>query len=427
MNLLRLACAAAVLFALAACGNDEPTPATPEPPASQRIVFVGPQFDIWSVQEDGGNPERLTGASETGESRESGTSVSLRPQQAQSVRYTWPTWSPDGGSLALSRTPGSGAALASLVLLDADGSTEQQLHETRPGSVGLVANGAPHYALWAPDSRHLSFVAPRGPGQGLGLYSIEPENGEPYEVAANAPLYHVWSPEGTHILTHRREQLLLHDTGDHSTRDLDAASFRYRVPAFSPDGERIAYVVDEGGAGSLVTSRLDGSDRISLMSVLGVAAFGYAPNDGRLAVVMRPLSKPSYDELYLVNEDGTGVEEPLVRGALAAFYWSPDGSRIAYVTLNDGIAWHILDPDTGETRLLTRFIPTPDYLTHLQFFDQFAPSHLVWSADSTKLVFAGVLERTESPQVWIVDTVGDAPPRPVAEGRLAFWVPSATG
>ena len=424
---LRFVCAAAGLLALAACGNSEPTPATPEPHGSQRIVFVGPQFDIWSVQEDGGNPERLTGASETGESRESGTSISLRPQQAQSVRYTWPTWSPDSRFVALSRTPGSGPALASLMLLDTEDATERQLHETRPGSVGLVANGAPHYALWAPDSRHLSFVAPRGPGQGLGLYSIEPENGEPYEVAANAPLYHVWSPDGTYILTHRREQLLLHDTGDRSTRDLDADSFRYRVPAFSPDGERIAYVVDEGGAGSLVTSRLDGTDRVSLMSVLGVAAFGYAPSDGRLAVVKRPLSKPSYDELYVVNEDGTGVEEPLVRGALAAFYWSPDGSRIAYVTLDDGIAWHILVPATGETRPLTRFIPTPDYLTHLQFFDQFAPSHLVWSADSTKLVFAGVLDRTESPRVWLVDTTGNESPRPVAEGRLAFWAPPATG
>jgi len=414
-----------VLLALAACGSDEPAPDTPEPSDAQRIVFVGPRFDVWSVQSDGGNPQRLTGGTPE-ESRESGTSVSLRPQQAQSIRYTWPTWSPDGKLVALSRTPGlDGNALASLILLDAYGSMERQLHETQPGSVPLVANGAPHYALWAPDSRHLSFVTPRGPGQGLGLFAVRADGGEPYEVSANAPLYHVWSTDGKRVLVHRREQLLLHNTGDRSTRDLDADSFRYRVPAFSPDDERIAYVVDEGAVGSLVTSTLDGTDRVSLMSVLGVAAFGYAPDDGRLAVATRPLSEPSYDELYVVNEDGTGVEEPLVRGALAAFYWSPDGSRIAYVTLDDGIAWHILNPVTGETRLLTRFIPTPDYLTHLQFFDQFAPSHLVWSADSTELVFAGVLERTESPQVWIVDAVGDAPPRPVAEGRLAFWVPSA--
>ena len=424
--LLRTAFIAAALLVIAACGSDETAPDTPEPSGSQRIVFVGPRFDVWSVQSNGGNPERLTGVSDTGESRESGTSVSLRPQQAQSVRYTWPTWSPDGKLVALSRTPGlDGNALAGLILLDADGSTERQLHETRPGSVPLVANGAPHYALWAPTSQFLSFVAPRGPGQGLGLFAARPDDGEPYEVSASAPLYHVWSPDGRYILVHRREQLLLHDTHDRSTLDLDAGSFRYRVPAFSPDGERIAYVVDEGAIGSLVTSRRDGTDRVSLMNVLGVAAFGYAPDHGRLAVATRPLSEPSYEELYVVHNDGTGVEEPLVRGALAAFYWSPDGSRIAYVTLDDGIAWHILDPTNGETRLLTRFIPTPDYLTHLQFFDQFAPSHLVWSADSTKLVFAGVLERTESPQVWIVDAVGDAPPRPVAEGRLAFWIPSA--
>ncbi len=421
--LLRAAFIAAVLLALAACGSDEPAPGTPEPSGSQRIVFVDPRFDVWSVQSDGGNPERITGGG-SGESRESGTSVSLRPQQAQSVRYTWPTWSPDGRFVALSRTPGSGNALASLVLFDTEEGTQRRLHETRPGSVPLVAGGAPHYALWSPTSEFLSFVAPRGPGRGLGLFAVRADDSEPYEVSASAPLYHVWSPDGRYILVHRRGQLLLHDTQDRSTRDLDADSLRYRVPAFSPDGDRIAYVVEEGGIGRLVTSKLDGTDRVSLMDVPGEAAFAWSTAGGRIAVAVRTLSRPSYDSLYVVDEDGTGSDEPLVRGSMAAFYWSPDGSRLAYVAIGNLFEWRVADPATRETRLLTPFIPTPDFLTHLQFFDQFAPSHLVWSADSTKLVFAGVLERSESPQVWVVDAAGNEAPRPVAEARLAFWVPS---
>ena len=439
MNLLRLACLAAGLFALAACssaGKESVTPeptgsgpgasSAPEPSAPQRIVFVSPEFDVWTILDDGAGPEHVIGGGASdplpGPSG-SGSDVSFHPQQAHRIGYTWPTWSPDGRAVALSRLPGLGDAVASLVVLGHDSSGERQLHETQPGSVGLVAATAPHYALWAPDSQLISFVAPRGTGQGLGLFVVDPANGDPYEVVPNAPLYHVWSPDARYVLVHRREQLLLHDTRERSTRELDASSFRYRVPSFSPDGERIAYVVDEGDFGQLVTSDLDGAGRVTLTDFPGVAAFAYAPNDGRLAVVTRTLSNPSYDALYVLGEDGRGGDGPLVRGTFGGFYWSPDGSRLAYVTLGDSFEWHVADPATGETQRLTQFIPTPDFLTHVQFFDQFAPSHLVWSADSTKLVFAGVLGSNETPGVWVVDAVGGSPPRRIADGRLAFWVP----
>ncbi|MXY59127.1 MAG: hypothetical protein F4Y96_01215 [Chloroflexi bacterium] len=421
--LLRTAFIAPLLLAIAACGNDEPAPDTPEPSSTQRIVFVSPHFDVWTVEGGGGNPERFTSRSA---SAPSGTNIALRPQQTQSVRYTWPTWSPDGRLVALSRTPNlDGNALAGLILFDADGSTERQLHETQPGSVPLVANGAPHYALWAPDSRHLSYVAPRGPGQGLGLFAVRADGGEPYEVSANAPLYHVWSPDGRYILVHRREQLLLHDTHDRSTLDLDADSFRYRVPAFSPDGKRIAYVVDESGMGKLVTSNLDGTDRVTLMDISGEAAFAWSPAGDRIAVATKRSSRLFYAELRVVKNDGSDMPRLLAPGRTAAFFWSPDGELIARAAYDDALTWQVVDPSGGVGHL-TRFIPTPDFLTHIQFFDQFAPSHPIWSADSTKLVFAGAVERDVGPQVWIVDMVGNAPPRAVAEGRLAFWVPSAT-
>ena len=428
---LRLGLIACGLLAVAACAaDDSPPPAdgpvagsTPQSAGPQRIVLVGPRFDVWTVRENGEDSERFVGE---GVSDGPATFASIRGQQAETARYTWPAWSPDGERAALSRVPGLGEGdVAGLVMLDADGSGPRQVHKTFRGSVPLVAQGAPHYALWAPTSRALSFVAPREPGRGLGLFSVDSEGGGLYEISANAPLYHVWSPDGTLMLVHRRGQLLLHDTRDRSTRDLGADSLRYRVPAFSPDGERIAYVVEENGAGKLVTSKLDGSDRVALMDVPGEAAFAWSPAGGRIAVATRQPPEPFYDGLYVVEEDGAGPSDLLLRGAMAAFYWSPDGSRLAHVALaQDSLAWQIVDPATRETRLLTGFTPTPDFLTHLQFFDQFAPSHLVWSADSTELVFAGAIEGGEEHRVWVLDAAGNEDPRPLAEGRLAFWIPS---
>ena len=270
---LRLGLIAAGLLAVAACGDAAPD--TPEPPDAQRIVFVGPRFDVWTVRDDGEGLEHIAGE---GPSDSSVTLASSRTQRTEGARYTWPTWSPDGTRVALSRIPGLGEdSVAGLVVSDPSGGPERQLHQTRRGSLGFVARDAPHYAFWAPTSQFLSFVAPRAPGRGLGLFSVDPERGDPHQVAANAPLYHVWSPDGTLMLAHRREDLLLYDSADHSTRDLGARSLRYRAPAFSPDGERIAYVVDEGGTGKLVTSKVDGSDRVTVMDVPGEAAFAYSP------------------------------------------------------------------------------------------------------------------------------------------------------
>ncbi len=428
MSRLRFGLLTAGLLGVAGCLGADPSPVVPQPSGHQRIVFVGQRFDVGTVRSDGSGLEPFIGGGAGGSLA---TLASFRGQQAETVRYTWPVWSPDGERVALSRVPGLGEdSVAGLVVASADDSSaERQIHETRQGALSLIAPGAPHYAFWAPDSRLLSFVGPRAPGQGLGLFSADPDGGQPHEIAADAPLYHVWSPDGTLMLVHRRQQLLLYDSRDHSTRNLGADSFRYRAPAFSPDGERIAYVVDEGGTGKLVASRADRTDRVTLMEIPGEAAFAWSPAGGRIAVATRQLSRPLYSELYVVDEDGSRAPELLASGDTAAFYWSPDGSRLARVTYaDDGLAWHTVSP-AGETRFLTSFTPTTDFLTHLQFFDQFAPSHLVWSSDSTKLTFAGEIEGAaegrSASQVWVVDAVGGDAPRPAAAGRLAFWIPSS--
>ena len=99
MSPLRLGLIAAGLLAVAACGDGAPE--TPAPPDAQRIVFVGPRFDVWTVRDDGEDLEHIAGE---GASDSSVTLASSRTQRAEGARYTWPTWSPDG---RVSRSPAS--------------------------------------------------------------------------------------------------------------------------------------------------------------------------------------------------------------------------------------------------------------------------------------------------------------------------------
>ena len=77
-----------------------------------------------------------------------------------------------------------------------------------------------------------------------------------------------------------------------------------------------------------------------------------------------------------------------------AYFWSPDGSRLAYVALSKKagiLRWTVLNVVNGERWPLVDFIPSRDQLTIFQFFDQYAYSHSPWSPDSRSLVFAGKL------------------------------------
>lgn len=65
---------------------------------------------------------------------------------------------------------------------------------------------------------------------------------------------------------------------------------------------------------------------------------------------------------YTVNPDGTHVEQ-LFSAAQSEFpHWSPDGSQVSIFCCDDGMAAHIVDPDTGGFRELVP--PDPSLETH---------------------------------------------------------------
>lgn len=420
---LRLASLLAAALSLAAgCSllpSSTPTPtatAPEEPAALQRVVFVGPGFDVGTVLRDGSG-RRTIAAPGAG-----------RGGVRAPLGYTWPTWSPDGRQVAVSRIPGPERGdIASLVVLDADGSNERFVHVTNDGQVNFVADGAPHYTHWSPDGRRLSFVAPRADGTRLGLFETAVADADPYLVAENAPLYHTWSPDSSGILLHRREQLLVHSVAGRSTQAIGRNSGSYRVPAYSRRGAWMAYAADIGAGEQLIAWSLETGAERELWPLEGEVAFAWSPREDVLAATQRVDAFSAGTDGLVLIDAATGERRRIFDGSVLSFFWSPDGSRIAIASPGPGggsLEWLIVAVDPGTKTRLTPFVPASDYLTFLQFFDQYAPSHLVWSADSRYLVFAGTIPGDDSrSRAWVVDVTGAEEPRSVADGRLAFWVP----
>ena len=128
----------------------------------------------------------------------------------------------------------------------------------------------------------------------------------------------------------------------------------------------------------------------------------------------------------------------LIQENVIAYFWSPDGSRLAYVTPSSkegALRWAVLHAETGKRWHLVDFIPSNDQLTLFEFFDQYAYSHSPWSPDSRSLVFAGELADRAAPvsarsdlarqgsEIIVVDTDPNPLTQTIAEGILAFWSP----
>ena len=111
---------------------------------------------------------------------------------------------------------------------------------------------------------------------------------------------------------------------------------------------------------------------------------------------------------------------------------SPDSTRLAAVGVDTGaraLTWTVLTVDGKTKRALSSFVPSSDFGFQLPFFDQYAQSTSVWSADSKRLVYGADsgADRTngsgQGERVVVQDADGLSQAAPVANGGLAVWSP----
>jgi TolB protein len=245
-------------------------------------------------------------------------------------------------------------------------------------------------------------------------------------------IYFAWAAEGE-LVRHRldlqaRSLDIVELAGGGVSRSIHGTLAPFFAPSYSL-GRVVYALAGARGADPAVTV----GDRAIALHVAPDTrrvAFAPSPDGSRLAFAVRGPEGVTPDSAFgpvqvvdLATGSVTRVGFPTVWAK--AFYWSPDGRRLAYLSWLDTGAdpayqWRVFDVVTGIERGLAAFQPTPTFQTLTAFFDQFGQSHNVWSPDGRYLAYAAVDSGEE--HVWLLDTVGkDGDRRVVADGVAAAF------
>ena len=353
------------------------------------------------------------------------------------VSHTWPTWSPNGQMLAVSRMTVRGAdSISAEVYTITAGSQPTRLYQDPPGVIPLIADNTPHYLYWSPDSKHLTFLA--NGAQNLDLYVSSVDAPEALvRVMNGAPLYWAWAADSLSMLIHVGDAVLLLDfTTPAGPKELGPRSTAFRAPAWSPVSGQMAYIDQTSrGDNALFVADQDGRDGQPVVDVGEGTAFLWSPTGNSIALLDTDVpSDPNYRALRMVDLE-SGAIRTLTSEQVVAFFWSPDGEKIAYVAFDpvaQRLSWKVLVIEQGQPRKLVDFLPSQDLFLMLAFFDQYSYSNSLWSPDSKYLVFTGRLtsenegssegnDTADEDLVYVIDVDDPSGLEAIAEGSLAFW------
>ena len=272
--------------------------------AQARIAFASDRdgnWEIYVMDVDGGNPRNLT--NDPSDDRD-------------------PSWSPDGKRIVFfSNRDGhviDGRPTSEIYVMDADGSNPQNLTNDRNDD---------RFPSWSPDGKRIAFVSDRdGPPRYFDIYVMDADGGNLQRLTSDPrdDRNPSWSPDGERIVFGARREghfetkfavtyeIYVMDADGGNQQRLTENRKNDWHPAWSPNGERIAFASDRKG------------DLVNI-------------------------------EIYVMDADG-GNQQRLTENRVYDWQpsWSPDGERIAFVSDRDGNSEiYVMDADGGNPQNLT--------------------------------------------------------------------------
>jgi Tol biopolymer transport system component len=423
-----------------------------------RIVVLGTDYQLYVCSGDCAKAECITCPVKGLEVRERSPirSVSMKtqfdmpgippqgqgPEQppAPTMRYGWPTFSPDGSKLAYS-----------WVGRDKDGNRFgiSVFDFAKHYAIPIFASRTERivYVFWTPDGKNVSFLIAEPEGLSLILAQIK-EKAPVRMVLSGMPIYYDWNRTADRLVVHtnsnnnqsRSEHVTLMSvspTSQEALRIMSRGRLPFKAPCWSPDGKHLAYIANNNAESYLVVADGDGTNPKAMASLpIGESSFIWAPDSRHISYSSAVIGADAILHGIRVVDIANAESKRLTGDDVAAFFYSPDGKYLAYIAVPPDqpfYQWELIDLKSGKRRKLDMFLATQDETVTYHYFDQLALSHTIWSPDSSEFVFAGVRllavpdkggGPTPEPQLWI-ESVDGKPPRSGHAGTLAFYSPAS--
>jgi TolB protein len=344
-------------------------------------------------------------------------------ENAKTDGYSFPATAPDQRHLAYVTEDESGAAIISLDVVSGE---RKEIYHSR--------ESLPIDLAWSPDAKYIVFLA----GQQLTAQIVPADGSQPARlIAAGAPSYFAWRPDSGMLLLHlgghtaQGGHVATYRPGEEQSHPLLSDPGFFQAPAWAIDGQHFFYVAQPPIASAeptiddiksdIMRVSADGKDPTMLVreekSDLRIIR---APNSDQIAYSVRTLD--GFGPLKLI--DGAGGQARMLSHQddhVTAFFWSPNGTQIAYLTYADAYehagrrTWHIVDITSGAIHDLATFTPSAAFVGLQDYFDAYTFSFSPWSPEGARLAYGA------DDGVYIIDTVAGSAAKQT-DGVLGMWV-----